>query len=189
MLSGRGRKRRARRPRYQEQSHRPNGNRVAGILFKAWLWIAPRLVADTSLEPVTIAEKQRQLTAALGALQTAQDRLGFVVGRGRKAPPLEPERKTDAFRVEGCLAKVWFVPAFAGGRCQFRADSDSAIVKGIAVLLCDFYSGQTPEEIVQTSPAFLEELGLTQHLTPNRRNSLGKIWHSMQTFARGHLAP
>jgi cysteine desulfuration protein SufE len=136
---------------------------------------------------MTMAEKQRQLTAALGSLRTAQDRLGFVVGRGRGAPPLEPEFKTDAFRVEGCLAKVWFVPEFAGGRCQFRADSDSAIVKGIAVLLCDFYSGQPPEEVARTSPAFLQELGLTQHLTPNRRNSLGKIQGKIQDFARGCL--
>ena len=135
-----------------------------------------------------MAEKQRQLTASLAAMKTAQDRLGYVVGRGRNAPPLGPEFKNDAFRVEGCLAKVWFVPEFAGGRCQFRADSDSAIVKGIAVLLCEFYSGQPPEEIVQTSPDFLEELGITQHLTPNRRNSLGKIWQRMQDFARGSLA-
>jgi cysteine desulfuration protein SufE len=136
-----------------------------------------------------MAEKQRQLTAALGAMKTAQDRLGYVVGLGRKAAALEAEFKTDAFRVEGCLAKVWFVPEFSGGVCQFKADSDSAIVKGIAVLLCDFYSGSSPEELAQTSPGFLEELGITQHLTPNRRNSLGKIWQKMQAFARNHLAP
>jgi cysteine desulfuration protein SufE len=135
-----------------------------------------------------MAEKQRQLTAVLGAMKTAQDRLGYIVGRGRSAPPLEKEFKSDAFRVDGCLAKVWFVPEFSGGQCQFRADSESAVVKGIAVLLCDFGSGQTPEEIVQASPAFLEELGITQHLTPNRRNSLGKIWQQMQAFARNHLA-
>ncbi len=134
-----------------------------------------------------MAEKQRQLTAALGAMKTAQDRLGYVVGLGRKAPPLEAAFKTDASRVQGCLAKVWFVPEFAGGLCRFRADSDSAIVKGIAVLLCDFYSGATPEEVVQTSPSFLEELGITQHLTPNRRNSLGRIFQEMQAFARAHL--
>ena len=136
-----------------------------------------------------MAEKQRQLTAALGAMKTAQDRLGYVVGLGRKAAALEAEFKTDAFRVEGCLAKVWFVPEFSGGLCQFRADSDSAVVKGIAVLLCDFYSGSSPEELAQTSPDFLEELGITQHLTPNRRNSLGKIWRQMLAFARNHLAP
>jgi cysteine desulfuration protein SufE len=137
---------------------------------------------------VTIAEKQRQLTDALGALKTAQDRLSYIVDCGRKAPPLAAEFKTEAFRVEGCLAKVWFVPEYADGRCKFRADSDSAIVKGIAVLLCDLYSGQPALEIVQSSPAFLEELGITQHLTPNRRNSLAKIRQIMQTFARGHLA-
>ncbi|MGO9476360.1 MAG: SufE family protein [Limisphaerales bacterium] len=136
---------------------------------------------------MTIAEKQQHLTAKLAGLKSAQDRLAYVVGRGRAAPPLEAACKTDAFRVEGCLAKVWFVAQFAGGRCQFRADSDSAIVKGIAVLLCDFYSGQSPEEIVRTSPAFLEEFGITQHLTPNRRNSLGKIWQTILACARLHL--
>ena len=138
---------------------------------------------------VTMAEKQRELTAVLGAMKTAQDRLGYIVGRGRTAPTLQKEFKTDAFRVDGCLAKVWFVADLAGDQCRFRVDSDSAVVKGIAVLLCDFCSGQTPAEILQSSPAFLEELGITQHLTPNRRNSLGKIWQKMRDFARSHLAP
>ena len=136
---------------------------------------------------MTVAQKQRELTAALKTLKTAQERLGFVVNRGKEAPPLDSEFKTDAFRVEGCLAKVWFVPEFTEGRCRFRVDSESAIVKGIAVLLCDLCADQTPEEILRSSPAFLEELGITQHLTPNRRNSLGKIWEKIQAFARAHL--
>ncbi|HUD82744.1 MAG TPA: SufE family protein, partial [Candidatus Saccharimonadales bacterium] len=95
---------------------------------------------------MTIGEKQKQLAKALGALPTAQDRLAYVVGCGRAAAPLDEVLKTESFRVEGCLVKIWFVPEFKQGRCHFKADSDSAIVKGIAVLLCDFYSGQTPEE-------------------------------------------
>jgi cysteine desulfuration protein SufE len=85
------------------------------------------------------------------------------------------------------MAKAWFVAEFSDGQCHFRADSESAIVKGIAVLLCEFYSGHTPAEIVQVSPAFLERLGITQHLTPNRRNSLGRIWKGIETFARSRL--
>ncbi len=135
---------------------------------------------------MTIEEKQRHLAAVLGTLKNAQDRLGYIVACGRSAPPLEKEFKIDSFRVEGCLAKVWFVPELTGGLCRFRADSDSAIVKGIAVLLCEMCSGQPPAEIVQSSPDFLEKLGITQHLTPNRRNSLGKIWQAMQEFARAH---
>lgn len=114
--------------------------------------------------------------------------MGYIVGRGRAAAPLLDASKTDAFRVEGCLARVWFVPSWADGVCRFQADSDSAIVKGIAVSLCEFYSDQTPQEIIETSPAFLEKLGITQHLTPNRRNSLGAIWKAMQQFARTHVS-
>ena len=138
---------------------------------------------------MTIAEKEQELRATLAALKTAPDRLNYIVARGRAAPPLEPAFKTEAYRVEGCLARVWFVAEFSGGACHFKADSDSAIVKGIAVLLCEFYSGQRPEEIAQSSPAFLEEFGITQHLTPNRRNSLGQIWKGIQACARGHKAP
>ncbi len=121
------------------------------------------------------------------AFANAQDRLAYIVGRGRDARAFDAALKAGAFRVEGCLAKVWFVPEMKEGRCHFKADSDSAIVKGIAVLLCEFYSGQTPEEITQTPPVFLEKLGITQHLTPNRRNGLARIWSSIETFARAQI--
>ena len=134
--------------------------------------------------PVTIAEKRQEFVAALQALKTAQDRLAWLVRRGRKLPPLDAALKTEAHRVEGCLAKVWFVPEFAGGRCYFKTDSDSAVVKGIAAALCEFYSGHTPEEIIATSPDFLGQFGITQHLTPNRRNSLAAISKTIHAFAR-----
>jgi cysteine desulfuration protein SufE len=138
---------------------------------------------------VTIGEKQEQLAKVLGALPTAQDRLAYVVGQGRAAAPLEDAFKTEAFRVEGCLAKVWFVADFRQGRCYFKADSDSAIVKGIAALLCDFFSGQTPRDILEIRPAFLEKFGITQHLTPNRRNGLARLQTSIEDFARAQLKP
>lgn len=139
------------------------------------------------LRGVTIVEKQRQLTVTLKALRTPQDRLAYAVRLGRAAAPLDPACRTDSYRVEGCAAKAWFVADFSGGLCHFRADSESAVVKGIAVLLCDLYSDQAPAEILQASPAFLEKLGITQHLTPNRSNSLGKIWNRIEDFARRHV--
>jgi cysteine desulfuration protein SufE len=136
---------------------------------------------------VTIAEKQNELRKTLTALPTAQDRLAYIVRRGRAAAPLDDALKTESHRVEGCLAKVWFVSEFKEERCFFAVDSDSAIVKGIAVLLCDFYSGQTPCEILEADSDFLEKFGMTQHLTPNRRNSLAKIRSAIEIFARAHL--
>lgn len=136
---------------------------------------------------MTISEKRAQWEHDLAELKSAQDRLAWIVERGRRSPPLPAEVKTEAARVEGCLAKVWLVCDFRDGRCYFQTDSDSAIVKGIAVLLCQLYSGQLPREIVETPPAFLEKYGISQHLTPNRRNSLSQIWRRIESWARAQM--
>jgi cysteine desulfuration protein SufE len=134
---------------------------------------------------VTLAEKEAALAAELGTAPNSQERLARVVARGRRQAPLPPESRRDEFLVEGCLAKLWFVPSFRGGRCFFESDSDSAIVKGIAALLCEFYSGQLPGEILRGDGSFLAKLGVTAHLSPNRRNGLGRLMEKMRAFASG----
>jgi cysteine desulfuration protein SufE len=135
-----------------------------------------------------LAEKQQQLTAELAALKNGQDRLARLVERARILPPLAPEARAEVNLIPGCLAKLWFIPEFHEGKCFFACDSDSLVVKAIAGLLCEFYSDQTPAEILTHSPEFLAPLGITQHLTPNRRNALAKIWERIRRFAELHSA-
>jgi cysteine desulfuration protein SufE len=119
-------------------------------------------------------------------MKNSQERFAYVVRRGRDYPPMPPAEKNDTTLIQGCLAKAWFAAEMVEGRCRFRADSDSAIVKGIAAILCEFYSGSTPGEVLAVDASFLEQAGIDQHLTPNRRNSLVRIWERLQTFARDH---
>lgn len=134
---------------------------------------------------MTLEEKRAALVAELSAIPGGTARLARVVelGRGRALPE---ELKNDAHRVEGCLSKLWFVATMRDGCCHFEADSDSAVVKGIASLLCRFFSGHTPAEILAAEPGFLAELGISQHLTPNRRNGLARLWERIRAFARDH---
>ena len=132
---------------------------------------------------MNLAEKQVELTTQLAALKNGQDRLAFLVEKARQRPPIAAAFRADAHLIPGCLAKLWFVPEFRAGKCFFVCDSDSLVVKAIAGLLCEFYSGQTPAEILAHDPGFLVPLGITQHLTPNRRNALSKIWERIRTFA------
>ena len=132
---------------------------------------------------MNLAEKQVQLTARLAARKNGQDRLALLVEQARQNPPLAPEQRTEANLIPGCLAKLWFIPQFRHSLCFFECDSDSLIVKAIAGLLCDFYSGQAPAEILAHDPGFLGPLGITQHLTPNRRNALAKVWERIRNFA------
>jgi cysteine desulfuration protein SufE len=132
---------------------------------------------------MNLAEKQVDLTTQLAALKNGQDRLAFLVEKAKARPPLALEFRAVENLIPGCLAKLWFVPQFRGGQCFFACDSDSLVVKAVAGLLCDFYSGQVPAEILAHHPGFLAALGITQHLTPNRRNALAKIWDRIRQFA------
>ena len=135
---------------------------------------------------MTLAEKQQQLSAGLAALKNGQDRLAFLVERAKTFPPLAAGLRTDANLIPGCLAKLWLVPEFRDGRCFFVCDSDSLVVKAVAGLLCEFYSGQPPVEILAHDPAFLAPFGITQHLTPNRRNALAKVWENIKKYAEAN---
>jgi cysteine desulfuration protein SufE len=132
---------------------------------------------------MNLAEKQVELTSQLAALKNGQDRLALLVEKAKRRPLLAPAERADANLIPGCLAKLWFVPQFCAGNCFFACDSDSLIVKAIAGLLCEFYSGCAPAEILAHDPKFLAPLGITQHLTPNRRNALSKIWERIRAFA------
>ena len=136
---------------------------------------------------MSILDKQQHITASLVARRNSLERLSWLVAQARRRPALPEELRTDAHRVPGCLAKVWLVSEFREGRCWFRADSDSMVVKGIAGLLCELYDGELSADILAHDPGFLTALGITQHATPNRRNALAKVWQAMRAFAEQHV--
>jgi cysteine desulfuration protein SufE len=133
-----------------------------------------------------LAEKQVELAAQLAALTNGQDRLAFLVENARRRPLSGPEFRAENNLVPGCLARLWFAARVRNGLCFFECDSDSLVVKAVAGLLCDFYSGHAPAEILGHNPEFLAPLGITQHLTPNRRNALSKVWEHIRRFAEAH---
>ena len=135
---------------------------------------------------MSLAEKQVELTAQLAALKSGQDRLALLVEKAKAHAPLGPELRVEENLIPGCLAKLWFAPQVRDEECFFACDSDSLVVKAVAGLLCDFYSGQAPAKILAHDPKFLAPLGITQHLTPNRRNALSKIWGRIRQFAETH---
>lgn len=135
---------------------------------------------------MTLAEKQQQLSTQLAAFKHGQDRLAFLIERAKKSP-LPAGLRVEKNLVPGCLAKLWFTENFRDGKCFFDCDSDSLVVKAVAGLLCNFYSGSFPAEILMHDPKFLAPFGITQHLTPNRRNALSKVWERIKNFAEENV--
>jgi len=132
---------------------------------------------------MSLDEKRNRIIEDMSYLPDRFERFTYLVDFGKNQPPLEKEYRTETFRVEGCQSQLWLVPKYRDGLCQFRADSDSAIVKGIASIICDYYSHETPADILQGSVDFLREVGVDQHLSSNRRNGLGKVDERIKRFA------
>lgn len=132
---------------------------------------------------MTLVEKQQQLVTDYTLIEDSQERLAAIVDRARNIPPLPDAERTEANRVKGCVSLAWLVAETRDGRCHFRSDADSPLVRGLLKLLCDFYSGAPPAEVAATEPVLLEELGLARNLSPTRLNGLRSVRAKIRDFA------
>ncbi len=113
-----------------------------------------------------------------------EERYAYLIDLGRNLPTMPQELKTEETKVKGCTSQVWMVPKVEAGRYSFLADSDALIVKGLIGVLLAAYNDKTPEEIgaVDIESAF-QEMGLEQHLSPNRRNGFYAMVERIRGFA------
>lgn len=121
---------------------------------------------------VPLQQKLQQLVDDLAVLDDPQERLAFVIDRAKNIPRLPPEKRVEANRVRACISVVWIASEMRDGLCYFRGDAESPVVRGLVVLLCEFFSGSPPAAIASSEIDPLETLGLNRHLTPTRRNGL-----------------
>ena len=134
---------------------------------------------------MSLAEKQQRLIAKYRIIEDPQERLAAIVSRGKRAPALPVEEKTEAHRVQGCVSQVWIVGAREGDICHFRMDADSALVKGLVAFTCELYDGEHRSEIAEMEPLWIEALGLQNSITPTRLNGLASVRAVIRAFATG----
>ena len=57
------------------------------------------------------------------------------------------------------------------------------IVKGLISMLIRVFSGHTPDEIIQASLEFIQQIGMTTHLAQTRSNGLLAMVKQMKNYA------
>ncbi len=112
-----------------------------------------------------------------------EDRYKELIQIGKHLGTYPDDKRDEKFKVKGCQSQVWLYPEFKDGKVYFQADSDAVLVKGIIGVLVSVYSDSTPEEILSTKPEFLQELGITEHLSMNRSNGLAAMMKQIQLYA------
>jgi cysteine desulfuration protein SufE len=133
---------------------------------------------------MTLAEKRSALIQELAPFEDPHERFQYIIDRAKGAEGLPPELRIEQLLIEGCTSNLWLYPTVREGICRFRCDADSLITKGIATLVCELYDGATPSEVAATDVEFLAEVGITQHLSPNRRTGLANLVSKIRAFGR-----
>jgi cysteine desulfuration protein SufE len=135
---------------------------------------------------MTLKEKQERIIRQFEILGDWPERYKFIIKQGKKLPPLDDEKKTEDNLVRGCQSQVWLDTELDDDRIIFKADSDAAITKGLVALLVNFYSGETPDNILSTDPEFIKEIGMQDHLSPTRSNGLASMVKQMKIYAMAY---
>ena len=133
-----------------------------------------------------IQEIQQQIIDEFRALGDWTERYKHIIKQGRDLEPLDEKYKVEDNLVRGCQSQVWLHTKIEDGKVIFEADSDAAITKGLVALMVRFYSGQTPETIISTSPDFIKKIGMEQHLSPTRSNGLASMVKQMKIYAMAY---
>jgi cysteine desulfuration protein SufE len=137
------------------------------------------------------------IRADFALLDDWEDRYRYIIELGRALPPFPEELRNDANKVRGCASQVWLAterigeplkPA-ASDRMAMRGMSDAHIVQGLIAVLFAIYEGKTLEEIAKTdTQRIFSELGLSEHLTPQRSNGLASMVKRIRSDAEAMLA-
>jgi cysteine desulfuration protein SufE len=106
---------------------------------------------------------------------------------------LPDEAHNDFNKVQGCASQVWLQTDVesAGGHpvLHLLGDSDAHIVRGLVALLISLYSGKSASEALSTDALGLfKELGLSEHLTPQRSNGVRSMVERIRRDAHVALA-
>ncbi len=121
-----------------------------------------------------------EITSDFAVLDDWEDRYRYLIELGRTLPPLPEELRTDVNKVRGCASQVWLATSLktVDGRRQLGviADSDAHIVRGLIAILLSLYDGRDIDEVLRIEPdPVFAELGLKEHLTPQRSNGLASM--------------
>jgi len=135
------------------------------------------------------------IRADFALLDDWEDRYRYVIELGRMLAPLPEPLRTEANKVRGCASQVWLAsavgPPASGAEpvLTFQGDSDAHIVRGLIAILFALYQDRTATEILSADARGLfAELGLVEHLTPQRSNGFFSMVERIRNDARSLAA-
>ena len=107
----------------------------------------------------------------------------YIMELGQKVPDMPESEKTEDNIVKGCQSKVWLSADLDNDKVTFRADSNTAITKGLVSLLLRIYNGQKPDDILDAELYFMNRIGMERFIGTQRSNGFAAMIRQMKLYA------
>jgi len=108
------------------------------------------------------------------------DRYKYIMDIGKSLDPMSEGDHNDKNKVDGCASQVWLITEEKNinekSILEFKADSDSFLVKGLLAIIIAIFSMKTPEDILKIDHlAELKKLNLQENISQQRANGLRAV--------------
>ena len=129
-------------------------------------------------------QAQQELVEEFEIFDNWMDRYQYIIDMGKQLPEFPDTLKTEENKIQGCQSNVWMIHEQQGDKLTFKATSDAAIVSGLIAVLLRIYSERSADDIQNTPPHFMADLGLDKHLSPTRSNGLNAMLERIYSVAK-----
>lgn len=141
----------------------------------------------------TIINTQENIKSEFMFIEDSDERWAYLLKLARKHPAMDLSLQDDKFLVKGCATRLYLVPQFIDGKLKLHMDTDGGgdsplIVRGLAALAYRVYNDRTPKEILETTPDFFQEIGLTVALSATRANGFASLLRQIYLYAKVYAA-
>ena len=132
---------------------------------------------------MTISEQGKDLAESFSFMDDWTEKYQYMIDLSKSLDEMNLNYKTDENLIKGCQSKVWLHSSYEKGKIHFEADSDAIISKGIVAILLSVLNNRSPDEILSADLSFIDEIGLKEHLSPNRANGLSSMLKQIKFYA------
>jgi cysteine desulfuration protein SufE len=130
---------------------------------------------------MNVNEVQNRIIEEMSVREDLIDKYQYLVDLAKRLDVPDDGLRIDENLIKGCQSSVWIKAEFKDDKLCLWGDSDSLITKGMVAVLLRIFNDQPPEEILNADLYFLNETGLSAHLSPARSDGLAAIINHIKT--------
>ena len=133
---------------------------------------------------MSVMEKVNYYKEDLDMFETPNEKFEYIFDLGKKHKVLPEDEKNNATFIKGCASPAWLVGECQDSKLLLRGEGTSEMAKGMLSLLLDIFNGEEVNDILSFNPQELNKLGIVEHLSPVRQQSLEAFINKVYSYAK-----